>query len=144
MAKSLFCFEFVGGDTGKEYQVSLRDGRVVYKNGEKIDDVTTHPAYRNAARSISRLYVALHDQETKDILTTESEFGFLTHKFFKASKSTKELLGARDAIALLARLSYGFMGRTTDYKAAFTGSLGPFPTFIRCSKKMLNGGIKKL
>jgi 4-hydroxyphenylacetate 3-monooxygenase len=36
------------------------------------------------------------------------------------------LLGARDAIAQWARLSYGFMGRTPDYKASFTGHLNAF------------------
>lgn len=50
---------------GKEYLESLRDGRHVYLNGEKIDDVTTHPAYRNAARSIAQLYDAMHDPEKR-------------------------------------------------------------------------------
>ena len=49
--------------------------RVVYLNGEKIDDVTTHPAYRNSARSYARMYDALHDPATRDILTAENEFG---------------------------------------------------------------------
>ncbi|AXF57034.1 4-hydroxyphenylacetate 3-hydroxylase family protein [Salicibibacter kimchii] len=114
---------------GKEYLESLRDGREVFLNGEKVEDVTTHPAYRNAARSVAQLYDALHDPETSDILTTESEFGFRTHKFFKASKSAEELLGARDAMAEWSKLSYGFMGRTPDYKAAFTASLGPYADF---------------
>ncbi len=56
---------------GKEYLNSLRDGREVYLNGEKIDDVTAHPAYRNAARSIAQLYDAMHDPATKDIITTK-------------------------------------------------------------------------
>ena len=41
--------------TGQEYLESLRDGREVYIQGERVDDVTTHPAFRNAARSIARL-----------------------------------------------------------------------------------------
>ena len=116
---------------GKEYLESLNDGRVVYLNGEKIKNVVEHPAYRNSARSIARLYDALHNPEKSDILTTETEFGFRTHKFFKASTSVKELIGARDAMAEWARLSYGFMGRTPDYKAAFTGSLGPYADFYK-------------
>lgn len=57
---------------GKEYLESLRDGREVYLNGEKIDDVTTHPAYRNAARSIAQLYDAMHDPE-KRILSQRNQ-----------------------------------------------------------------------
>jgi 4-hydroxyphenylacetate 3-monooxygenase len=41
--------------TGKQYLESLRDGREVYIYGERVKDVTTHPAFRNAARSVARL-----------------------------------------------------------------------------------------
>jgi 4-hydroxyphenylacetate 3-monooxygenase len=54
-----------------------------------------------------------------------------THKFFKASKNATELLEARDAIAQWVKLSYGIMGRTPDYKAALTGSLGPYSDFYK-------------
>ena len=40
--------------TGAEYLASLQDGREVYIYGERVEDVTTHPAFRNAARSIAR------------------------------------------------------------------------------------------
>ncbi len=33
--------------TGKEYLESLNDGREVYIYGERVKDVTTHPAFRN-------------------------------------------------------------------------------------------------
>jgi hypothetical protein len=35
---------------GAEYLESLRDGRVVFIYGERVADVTTHPAFRNTAR----------------------------------------------------------------------------------------------
>ena len=39
--------------TGAEYIESLRDDRTVYFHGEKVKDVTTHPAFRNSVRSIA-------------------------------------------------------------------------------------------
>src|SRR3954462_14194618 len=42
--------------SGNEHLESLRDGRVVYIGAERVDDVTTHPAFRNAARSIAAIY----------------------------------------------------------------------------------------
>ena len=98
--------------TGEEYLESLRDGREVWLHGEKVADVTTHPAFRNAARSIARLYDSFHDPQQRDILTTVDDFGIRTHKFFKPSTTAQELAEARDAIAAWARMSYGFMGRT--------------------------------
>ena len=51
--------------TGAEYLESLRDGREVYIYGERVKDVTTHPAFRNAAVSVAKLYDALHDAKTQ-------------------------------------------------------------------------------
>lgn len=116
---------------GKDYMESLRDGRKIFLNGEAVDDVTTHPAYQNSVRSMARLYDALHDKESSKILTTTTKDGIRTQKFFKASESAAELLEARDAIAEWSKLSYGFMGRTPDYKAAFTGHLGPYAEFYK-------------
>jgi 4-hydroxyphenylacetate 3-monooxygenase len=55
--------------TGAEFLASLRDGREIYIYGERVKDVTTHPAFRNAAASAAKLYDALHDAKTKDVLT---------------------------------------------------------------------------
>ncbi len=42
--------------TGAEYIESLRDGREVFIYGERVEDVTTHPAFRNTARMVARLF----------------------------------------------------------------------------------------
>ena len=42
--------------SGKEHLESLRDGRVIYVGGEKIDDVTRHPAFRMAAQTVAAIY----------------------------------------------------------------------------------------
>jgi 4-hydroxyphenylacetate 3-monooxygenase len=110
--------------TGSEYLESLKDGREVWIYGERVKDVTTHPAFRNVARMIARLYDALHDPARKDVLTTEIEGGGFTHRFFKTPTSADDLVGARDAIAEWQRIVYGWMGRTPDYKAAFLATLG--------------------
>src|SRR5262245_33695577 len=112
--------------TGAEYLESIRDGREIYAYGERVDDVTTHPAFRNAARMVARLYDGLHDPAHRDVLTcpTDTGNGGFTHRFFRVPRSVEDLVGARDAIAEWARMSYGWMGRSPDYKAAFLGTLG--------------------
>ncbi len=117
--------------TGEEYLESLRDGRAVYIYGERVKDVTTHPAFRNAARMIARLYDALHDpaRATRLTVPTDTGSGGRTHPFFVAPRSADDLLRARDAIAEWARMTYGWMGRTPDYKASFLGTLGANAAF---------------
>jgi 4-hydroxyphenylacetate 3-monooxygenase len=111
--------------TSKEFLESLRDGREIWIYGERVKDVTTHPAFRNTVRMLARLYDALHD-ERKSILCcdTDTGNGGYTHKFFRASRNVEEMVGARDAIAEWARVTYGWMGRSPDYKAAFLATLG--------------------
>src|SRR3954447_22516304 len=115
--------------TSDEYLASLRDARNVYLYGERVKDVTTHPAFRNSARSVARLYDTFHAPAQRELLTAVDQYGIRTHKFYKPSNSGQELLEAREAIAAWARMSYGFMGRTPDYKAAFMASLGANPEF---------------
>jgi 4-hydroxyphenylacetate 3-monooxygenase len=113
--------------TGEEYLESLRDGREIWIDGERVGDVTTHPAFRNAARSIARIYDAMHDPEHRDTLLGEDRQGIVTHRFFMPSHTSQDLLDARDAIASWSRMSYGYMGRTPDYKASFMATLGADP-----------------
>ena len=111
--------------TSAEYLESLRDGREIWIYGERVKDVTTHPAFRNTVRMMGRLYDALHG-DRKSILCAETDTGSggYTHRFFKADRNAEDLVAARDAIAEWARVTYGWMGRSPDYKAAFLSTLG--------------------
>lgn len=113
--------------TGANYLESLRDGRNVFIYGERVADVTEHPGFRNSTRSLARLYDALHAPETADDLTcpTDSAEGTFTHRSFRSASSTADLAGQQRAIAGWARLTYGWMGRTPDYKASIINTLGP-------------------
>src|SRR5260370_18553924 len=118
--------------TGAEFLQSLRDGREVYIYGEQVEDVTTHPAFRNAAASVAQLYDALHNAKSKDVLTAKTDTGSdgYTHKFFKAARSREDVIDQRDAIAPWARISDGWMGRSPDYQAAFLNQLGANDEFF--------------
>lgn len=113
--------------TPETYLASLNDGRQVYIYGQSVRDVTRHPALRNSAYSISRLYQALHAPATKALMTDLDPDGYRTHRFFMPSRSADDLLKAREAIACWSRLTYGFMGRTPDYKAGFAATLASDP-----------------
>ena len=117
--------------TGDEYLESLRDGREVWIYGERVKDVTTHPAFRNSARMAARLYDAMHEPSMRDLLLrpTDTGSGGMTHPFFKAARSVDDLRASRTAIETWARLSYGWMGRSPDYKASFLATLGGMTDF---------------
>jgi hypothetical protein len=111
--------------TGKEFLDSLDDGREVWIYGERVKNIE-HPAFRNTARMIARLYDALHQdrKEEKGVLTAPTEWGGFAHRYFMAPRSAEDLVAGRDAIAAWARLTYGWLGRSPDYEAAFLATLG--------------------
>ncbi|MEO0763839.1 MAG: 4-hydroxyphenylacetate 3-hydroxylase N-terminal domain-containing protein, partial [Pseudomonadota bacterium] len=41
---------------GQAYRDALRDGRAVHIDGERVTDVTAHPAFRNAVASYAAMY----------------------------------------------------------------------------------------
>ena len=98
---------------GNEYLDSLRDDREIYIYGERVKDVTTHPAFRNTARMCARLYDAMHDPKHKDklMVPTDTGNGGMTQAYFKAPTTPEELIKGRDAIAEWAKLTYGWLGR---------------------------------
>jgi aromatic ring hydroxylase len=112
--------------TGREFLDSLDDGREVWIYGERVKRITEHPAFRNCARMLARLYDHLHADHANGtgVLTTDTEWGGFTHRYFKAPTNVSEQVAARDAIAAWARVSYGWLGRSPDYKAAFLATLG--------------------
>src|SRR5262245_38195660 len=90
--------------TGTDFLTSLDDGREVWFDGERVKNVASHPAFRNSAYSVARLYDALRDPKLKDDLTLVDKFGITTHRFFAPSYSAQELVQARQAIAIWQRM----------------------------------------
>jgi len=80
---------------------------------------------------VARLYDSLHDPTKRDLLTvaTDTGNGGVTHPFFRAPRTVDDLVRARDAIAEWARITYGWLGRSPDYKASFLGTLGANAAF---------------
>ena len=129
--------------TGKEYLESLQDDREIWINGERVKNVTTHPAFRNSARSVARWYDRFHKNMHRIGIPTDTGSGNLTHPFFVGSKTTEDLVKAKDAIMDLQQVSYGWMGRSPDYKAAFLGTLGASQGFYgEYSKNALHWYLK--
>ena len=55
--------------TGDDYRESIRDGRQVWIDGERVDDVTTHPFFKPIVDVRARIYDLAHLPETRDVMT---------------------------------------------------------------------------
>jgi len=75
--------------SGNEHLEQLRDGRVIYIGEERVDDVTKHPAFKRAAKTVARLYDIKHKPEYKDKLTYEENGNIYSTWFLQAKKSRR-------------------------------------------------------
>ena len=115
--------------SGDEYLESLRDGRQVYLGTERIDDVTSHPAFRNSARSFARLYDKKRSAEFRDLVTHEKD-GDRISNYFLVPKSREDLQRRADAHRLIARWTYGLLGRSMDHVPSFVSGMVMNPSLF--------------
>ncbi len=111
---------------GAKHLDQLRDGRRVYVGGELIDDVTTHPAFRNGARSIAAIYDMKADVTNQAALSF-AEGGQSYSAYFLRSRSREDLLRRSDTHRRIAELSYGMLGRSPDHVASFVTGMAMRP-----------------
>ena len=55
--------------TGEQYRGGLRDGREIWIDGERVDDVTSHPAFRPVVEAKARMYDLAHDPAAADTMS---------------------------------------------------------------------------
>ncbi len=59
----------LGAMTGSRYLASLKDGRDVWLDGQKVDDVTTHRAFTGMVHELARIYDLQHTDDYRDQMT---------------------------------------------------------------------------
>src|SRR5437899_8075924 len=106
--------------TGAEYLRSLQDGRQVYVDGERVADVVRHPAFREAARSIARLYDIAAAPDNRERMTFLSPAtGAPVLRAYQIPATHADLRARRLFSETWAEATFGLMGRTPDHVAGF-------------------------
>ena len=104
---------------GADHIQSLRDGRTVYIDGQQVDDVTTHPAFRNAVASAASLYDYQARPENLELMTFLPDGATRrVNRGWQMPRSYDDLVTRRKALQAWAHQSFGFMGRSPDHVAS--------------------------
>ena len=109
--------------TGEQHLDSLRDGRKVYIGDELVEDVTTHPAFRNAAQSFAMLYDRKRDADNIDVMAYEDDDGELSTSWYLKPASRDDLRKRRETHRRVAEWTCGLIGRSPDHVASFVTGL---------------------
>jgi 4-hydroxyphenylacetate 3-monooxygenase len=116
--------------TGAQFLDSIReDGRRVYFDGEVVKDVTSHPAFKGAARSMARLYEIAAEPENRALMTFPSPAtGEPALRCYQIPETAADLAARRAMSTRWAEETFGLMGRTPDHVAGFLAGYAAKPS----------------
>ena len=110
----------LGAMTGARYIESLKDGREVWLDGEKVKDVTTHPAFSGMVNELARIYDVQNSSEYRDEMTfIFPETGTRCSVSWLLPKSHEELKAKRRNSELWNQQCWGQLGRGPDILAPY-------------------------
>ena len=122
--------------TGAEYLRSLNDGRRVFVDGERVKDVTTHPAFRQAARSVANLFDIAAAPEMRERMTFASpKTGAPVWRAWQIPHTHDDLRARRLFSETWAEATFGLMGRTPDHVAGFFTGYAATPALFAANGK---------
>lgn len=81
--------------TVEDYLQSLKDGRVIYCMGERVEDVASHPILRRMVKLGAMDWVLTNDPELRSTFVTKNEEGEETHFLFTSPKTADDLIRRR-------------------------------------------------
>jgi len=107
--------------TGKDYLEMLKTRRCeVYVGGESVEDVTSHAAFANAARTVASLYDVTSDPANTESLTfLDEKTGKRYNNMWLRPRSEKDLDARNRVHEAWASVSWGLFGRSADHVAGW-------------------------
>lgn len=136
----------MGIRTGQQYldQLNARTGEI-YLDGKRIESgLAEHPGLVAGAQAYARLYDMQHDPEHHDVLTFESPTtGDRVSTSFLVPRTSEDLVRRREAMALIAWSSHGFLGRSPDYLNSSLTALASAKSFFEQADPVFGERIEK-
>ena len=126
--------------TGEEHLERLRDGRRVYIGGERVDDVTTHPAYAHAVATAAAIYDMKADPANREITAFE-EAGEVCSSYYIRAKTRDDLRKRSATHSKIAECSYGFFGRSLDHVSSFVTGMATSPETLKTEHGDFSGNL---
>ncbi len=99
--------------SGRDKLERMRDGRAVYIGAERVDDVTAHPAFREGARTIARLYDLKAAPESRELFSYDND-GEPISLYWLRCRSRDDLARRMRCCKAIADATFGFIGRSPD------------------------------
>jgi 4-hydroxyphenylacetate 3-monooxygenase len=130
----------MGARSGNNYLSAMRKLKAdVWIGGQRVDDVTIHPAFVHCARSLASLYDM--QGEHPEAMTFRTADGDRAGMSFIQPKSLEELRKRTAMFRRWAEYSHGMMGRTPDYLNASLAAMAAAHEFFASSDPRFGANI---
>ena len=126
--------------TGKEHLERLRDGRVVYIGRERVDDVTTHPAFRHAAQTAAQIYDVKADPANHESMTFVED-GERYSSYYILAKDRDDLRKRSQTHRKIAEVTHGFFGRSPDHVSSFVTGMCTKSDVLDTERNKFSGNL---
>src|SRR5258707_972929 len=107
----------------------MRDGRAVYIGRERVDDVTSHPAFCNGARTVADLYDQKADPAQRDLFAYEEDGEPYGLQWLRC-RTRDDLVRRMRALKASADATYGFIGRSPEQVSGLITGLAMNPSVL--------------
>src|SRR5271168_3844939 len=122
----------MGARSGNNYLSAMRKLKAdVWIGGQRVEDVSIHPALVHCARSIASLYDM--QMERPEAMTFRTEDGGRAGLSFIQPKNAEDVRKRSLMFRRWAAYSHGMMGRTPDYLNASIAAMAAAHTFFAAS-----------
>jgi 4-hydroxyphenylacetate 3-monooxygenase len=118
--------------SGADFLADLRrKPRRIFVDGEIVTDPVEHPAFREGARSLARLFDYAAAPENRETMTfTSPDTGGPVWRCYQIPRSHADLRAKRIAAEKWAEQSFGLMGRSPDHVSNFFAGFAAKPEFF--------------
>jgi 4-hydroxybutyryl-CoA dehydratase/vinylacetyl-CoA-Delta-isomerase len=104
--------------TPEQYKESLRDGREVYMYGEKVKDVTTHPALKVCVDTMALDYECAELPQYKDLANVyDDELKQEVSRYYYIPRNGEDLVKATELIIATSTYADGYIPLAKDIGA---------------------------
>lgn len=126
--------------SGADYLAALKDDREIYVDGQRVDDVTHHPAFAPIATTMAELFDLAADP-ANEMTYRSPEIDGEANRVFSIPRSQADLTARRRAIETWARHTHGWVGRSPDHVGAFLAAFAAHPEVFTTEHRDLSTSV---
>lgn len=128
--------------TGQEYLNSLNDGREIYIDGKRVENVVTHPAFSGVCQSVANLYDTFIKQKSEMTFASPTS-GKPVPVGCMIPRSKEDLIHRRKGLSISAQNTFGHLGRSPDHVASFISGFASDPEFFSESNPQFGKNVTR-